>query len=204
MATINVRQLDDGVVRRLKRRASLNNRSLEGDANSGERRRRSAGEARFLSGLVGPAAARDRRARAYTGGGADPRGSRPRPSRLLMRWSTSNQATLHAPRLMACEIANAVWRKARLGEIERSEAGAMMASVPGMPVRWNADETVCADAVRLALALDRPVYDCVYLALAHRIGAAVVTADLRFANALAPTEHGDAVVTLADHARTRS
>ena len=31
MATINVRQLDDGVVRCLKRRASLNNRSLEGE-----------------------------------------------------------------------------------------------------------------------------------------------------------------------------
>ncbi len=80
----------------------------------------------------------------------------------------------------------------------------MTASVPAMPVRWSADETVCADAVRLALALDRPVYDCVYLALAHRIGGAVATADLRFANALAPTEHGDAVVTLADYARTRS
>lgn len=32
MATINVRQLDDDVVNRLKRRASLNNRSLEGEA----------------------------------------------------------------------------------------------------------------------------------------------------------------------------
>ncbi len=32
MATINVRQLDDSVVDRLKRRASLNNRSLEGEA----------------------------------------------------------------------------------------------------------------------------------------------------------------------------
>lgn len=31
MATINVRQLDDAVVRRLKRRASGNNRSLEGE-----------------------------------------------------------------------------------------------------------------------------------------------------------------------------
>ena len=31
MATINVRQLDDDVVRRLKRRASSNNRSLEGE-----------------------------------------------------------------------------------------------------------------------------------------------------------------------------
>ena len=31
MATINVRQLDDDVVNRLKWRASLNNRSLEGE-----------------------------------------------------------------------------------------------------------------------------------------------------------------------------
>ena len=110
---------------------------------------------------------------------------------------------LHAPRLMACEIANALWRKARLGEIARGEAGAMLASVPDMPVRWGADEEVCAEAVRIALALDRPVYDCVYLALAHRRGATVVTADLRFANALASTEHGAAVVTLADYARMR-
>ena len=110
---------------------------------------------------------------------------------------------LHAPRLMACEVANALWRKARLGEIERGDAGAMLAAVQDMPVRWGADEAVCADAVRIALALDRPVYDCVYLALAHRIGAVVVTADLRFANVLAPTEHGKAVVTLADYARMR-
>ncbi|MCY3852153.1 MAG: hypothetical protein OXG03_01035 [Gammaproteobacteria bacterium] len=32
MATINVRQLDDDVVNRLKRRAALNHRSLEGEA----------------------------------------------------------------------------------------------------------------------------------------------------------------------------
>ena len=32
MATINVRQLDDGVVERLKRRAALNDRSLESEA----------------------------------------------------------------------------------------------------------------------------------------------------------------------------
>ena len=32
MVTINVRRLDEDVVNRLKRRASLNNRSLEGEA----------------------------------------------------------------------------------------------------------------------------------------------------------------------------
>ena len=106
---------------------------------------------------------------------------------------------LHAPRLMASEIANALWRRIRSGEIERGRAGALMAAVAGMPVRWSDDETICADAVRLGLTLDRPVYDCLYLALAHRVGAQVVTADMRFANALATTEHGAAVLTLAEY-----
>ena len=110
---------------------------------------------------------------------------------------------LHAPRLMASEVANAIWRKARTGEIERRAAGILLADVPDMPVRWGADELVSADAVRLALALDRPIYDCVYLALAHRIGAVMLTADRRFANAVAPTEHGESILTLADYAETR-
>ncbi len=103
---------------------------------------------------------------------------------------------LFAPRLLASEVGNAIWRKARAGELEPSVAGALAAAIPEMAVRWVEDEAVCADAVRLSLALDRPVYDCVYLALAHRIGATLVTADLRFANALAQTEHGFAVVAL--------
>ncbi len=110
---------------------------------------------------------------------------------------------LHAPRLMASEVANTLWRKARVGEMERADAGAALAWMTDMPLRWNDDETVGADAVRLALALDRPVYDCVHLALAHRMGATVVTADRRFASAVAPTEHGAAVMTLADYAGTR-
>ena len=110
---------------------------------------------------------------------------------------------LYAPRLMVSEVANAVWRKARMGEIERGQAGILMAAVSEMPVHWSSDETVCVDAVRLAVALDRPAYDCVYLALAHRVDAQLVTADIRFANALATTEHGGTVVTLKDYAKER-
>ena len=104
---------------------------------------------------------------------------------------------------MASEVANTLWRKARTGEIERRVAVILLADVPEMPVRWVADEIVSADAARLALALDDPVCDCVYLALAHSIGATVVTADRRFATAVAPTEYGESVVTLADYAETR-
>ena len=109
--------------------------------------------------------------------------------------------TLHAPRLMVSEIANVLWRKSRSGEIERRRVGALAAAVAAMPVRWHADETLAADAVRLALALDRPVCDCVYLALAHRFGARLVTADSRLADALASTEHGYMVSALGDVAK---
>jgi len=54
---------------------------------------------------------------------------------------------LHAPRLMASEVANALWRKARQGQIERADVGAAMALLPDMPLRWNDKETVSADAV---------------------------------------------------------
>ena len=115
----------------------------------------------------------------------------------------ANDDDLYAPRLLASEVANALWRKVRLGEIERGQAGILTAALSEMPVRWSADETVCADAARLAVALDRPVYDCVYLALAHRLGARLVTANVRFATALASTEHGEVVTSLADHVRER-
>ena len=115
----------------------------------------------------------------------------------------ANDDDLYAPRLLASEVANALWCKVRLGEIERGQAGILTAALSEMPVRWSADETVCADAARLAVALDRPVYDCVYLALAHRLGARLVTANVRFATALASTEHGEVVTSLADHVRER-
>lgn len=106
---------------------------------------------------------------------------------------------LYAPRPMAAEVANALWRKARLSELEQDAADALMTGLSEMPVRWSADETVCAEAVRLAVALDRPVYDCVYLALAHRLDAQLATADARFTIALASTVHSDVVTRLADY-----
>ena len=105
---------------------------------------------------------------------------------------------LFAPRLMASGVGNPLWRKARLGEMEPSRAGLLAAAISDMAVSWMNDEAVCPDAVRLSLALDHPVYDCVYLALAHRIGATLVTADVRFADALLETEHGGVVIKLED------
>ena len=154
MATINVRRLDEEVVRRLKQRAAVSNRSLESEARH----------------ILECAAAK----------------------RLI-----AGPYELHAPRLLASEVANALWRKARFEEVCRSAAGSIVEAIAEMPLRWCEDEAGVGrgDPTR---ARTRPtgLYD--YLALAQRIRGRVVTADGRFARALAPTEHGGTVVMLTD------
>ena len=103
---------------------------------------------------------------------------------------------LHAPRLLVSEVANAVWRKVRLDQVDRGAAGQLLATMLKLPVRWHADETICADAIRLAIAHDRPVYDLMYVALAQRLGIRVVTADQRLVNALSATDLGGLVMAL--------
>lgn len=103
---------------------------------------------------------------------------------------------LHAPRLMASEVSNALWAKVRRHQIRRDEAEVLVTAIAGMPLRWFDDEHICADAVRLALALDRPVYDCIYLALGHRLGATLVTADIRFMDTVKMAGYGGSTMAL--------
>ena len=64
-----------------------------------------------------------------------------------------------------------------------------------MVVHWAEDEGVSSDAVRLAVAIDRPVYHCIYLALVHRVNGTLVTADERFVDALEATDRESAIMT---------
>lgn len=110
----------------------------------------------------------------------------------------NGQHQLHVPRVFAAELANALWSKVRSGELApHLVAGALESAMTGL-LHWANDETLAADALRIAVALNHPVYDCVYLALAYRIDGTLVTADGRFADAVAPTEHAGRVVLLAD------
>ncbi len=88
---------------------------------------------------------------------------------------------LMAPVLWLAEAANALWRRARIGEITADEADERMSELRKAPVASLAMEAHLGPALRLATALGHPVYDCVYLALALHHGTHVVTADRRFA-----------------------
>lgn len=97
-------------------------------------------------------------------------------SRLLDRG-----ATLIAPALVFAETSNALWAMHRRGDISRdelAEATDVLKSAPvAVPVSMR---RLAASAVRLAVDLGHPAYDCYYLALAMLEQHPVITADTRF------------------------
>jgi predicted nucleic acid-binding protein len=93
---------------------------------------------------------------------------------------------LIAPALWLAEAANALWRRARLGDLTPEEAVLYFAKLANAPVASVAMEPHLNRALRLATELDYPIYDCVYLALALHHETYVITADRRFAAAASP------------------
>jgi predicted nucleic acid-binding protein len=90
---------------------------------------------------------------------------------------------LIAPALLLAEAGNALWRRARIGEITSDEANLRMAELLNAPVALLAIEPYIEPALKLATGIGHPIYDCVYLALALHQQTHVVTADRRFAAA---------------------
>ena len=91
---------------------------------------------------------------------------------------------LMAPTLIHAEVGNAIWKKRRRGEFSDE---ADLASLPGRlaSILPTIDETPMMDrALTLAIEMDHPIYDCVYLAVAAALDQDLVTADLRFASRL--------------------
>ncbi|HLI67687.1 MAG TPA: type II toxin-antitoxin system VapC family toxin [Caulobacteraceae bacterium] len=95
---------------------------------------------------------------------------------------------LVAPSLWLIEAANALWRRSRRGEISNQEARDRLVALRSAPVATSEGADDLLDAADLAAQLDHPVYDCLYLAVALREDAWVVTADERFLAAVARSQ----------------
>ncbi len=88
------------------------------------------------------------------------------------------------PDLFFAEVANALWKYVRAGEMDPHEAQHLLELATGM-----ADETVpaqelAAEALDTTAAFGHPVYDALCAVLARRRGAAVCTMDRRLAELL--------------------
>jgi predicted nucleic acid-binding protein len=87
---------------------------------------------------------------------------------------------LHAPDLLAAEVTNNAWKKARIGEIGEGQAMDIARTIRhGTPILYPS-ALFNERALELAFLLDHPAYDCFYLACAEIVGGPLITADAKF------------------------
>lgn len=86
-----------------------------------------------------------------------------------------------APSIVLAEMANAVWKRWRRGELAQEDVKRSMSLLAGPFTTLYPLEDLLGEAGRFAVTLNHPVYDCFYLALARREHAPLVTADRKLA-----------------------
>lgn len=108
------------------------------------------------------------------------------------------KAALAAPDLLVPECANILWKKHRLGQLTVGEAKAAAqllerADIELVPMRVHLHA-----ATALAIELDHPAYDCLYIALALEKGCAFATADQRLLRKAQQSARKDVAAMILD------
>ena len=99
-----------------------------------------------------------------------------------LRWSGT---AFHAPDLILAEAGNILWKKLRRDELTLAEADLAWDILRLARIRIHAMGRLASPALRMAAALDHPVYDALYLALARELDMPMLTADRRLVSKLA-------------------
>jgi predicted nucleic acid-binding protein len=107
-------------------------------------------------------------------------------------------AEMIAPDIILTEVANALRRKVTEGTVTMEQALNALDDLPGSFSRLVHAEQTLRAAFDLALCLDHPLPDCVYLACAVLNGASLVTDDRKFLEKAVANGHRNRVVLLAD------
>jgi len=94
------------------------------------------------------------------------------------------QHRLSAPDILVAECANILWKKVRRSELTGDQAVFAARLLDRADIELVPARGLMEAATSLAVALDHPAYDCLYLSLAERSGRPLVTADTRLLNKL--------------------
>ena len=88
-------------------------------------------------------------------------------------------AVVLAPELMLTELANTLWKLQKAGHLADLDPQQLLAEARDLVDRVEADRHLQAEALALACHHDHPVYDCLYLTLARREAATLISLDRR-------------------------
>jgi predicted nucleic acid-binding protein len=104
--------------------------------------------------------------------------------RLLQRY-VDGDIDFIVPDVFWAEIGNVLWKGTRQRRWRPDEAESVAADMQARDFTTVPSLILMPEALRIAFAHDRAVYDCLYVALAVQSKADLITADERLANALA-------------------
>ena len=104
--------------------------------------------------------------------------------RLLKRYVDS-EVEFIVPDVFWAEVGNVLWKGTRQRRWRQDEAEAVAADMKARDFATVSSVILLPEALRIAFAYDRSVYDCLYVALAVQSKTELITADERLANALA-------------------
>jgi len=103
----------------------------------------------------------------------------------LLQQYVNGRADFLVPDIFWAEVANVLWKGVRQRRWSRAGAERIASEMQGRKFSTVPSRTLMTEALRIAFAYDRDVYDCLYVALAIRSKSQMITADERLANALA-------------------
>jgi predicted nucleic acid-binding protein len=108
-----------------------------------------------------------------------------RESLQLLDRYVSGEVGFIVPDVFWAELGNVLWKGTRQRRWRQDEAEAVAADMKARDFKTVSSLALLDEALRIAFAHDRAVYDCLYVALAVQSKTELITSDERLANAMA-------------------
>ena len=104
----------------------------------------------------------------------------------------------HGPDLLVAEIGSITWKKCIRGSITPHQAELVLATFRNAPIDLTPTFELARGTLAIGLDLRQSFYDCLYLALAQREQAQLVTADQRLRRKVAGTAYAAIILWIED------
>ncbi len=98
---------------------------------------------------------------------------------------SAGEITMVVPDLFWAEVSSVLWKATRRGTCDPDEASMALSTLQEQELPTVPSLILVNSALSIALKYGRSLYDCLYVTLAVRSNAELVTADEKLANALA-------------------
>ncbi len=112
------------------------------------------------------------------------------PRHLAARSLLDRSERLLAPDFVFVETSNVLWKKVLRRELTAEQAVEGIESLPRLFETTVPSTLLVARALRMAIEMPHPVYDCLYLACSEHVDADLVTDDARFVTKVRAASRG--------------